>query len=54
MPFFVVALIFLASVLWLLRKSEKKNITKPEQQGVEMGAVSRAGRHNGVKRTIVG
>ena len=53
-PFFVVALVFLTSVLWLLRKSEKKSITKPEQQGVEMGAGSTAGRHNGLKRTIVG
>ena len=52
-PFFLVALVFLTSVLWLLRKSEKKSITKAEQQGVETGSISRDGRHNGLKRTIV-
>jgi len=53
-PFFVVALVFLTSVLWFLRKSEKKSILKRGQQGFEIGAGSRAGRHNDPKRTIVG
>jgi exosortase len=53
-PFFGVALIFLALVLWLLKKSEKKNISKPGQLGVEVGAGSRAGGRNGLNRKTAG
>ena len=35
-PFFVVALVFLAPVLWFLRKSEKKSTMKLKQNVVEM------------------
>ena len=53
-PFFGVALIFLAAVLWLLRRSEKKGFIKPELHCAEMGAGSRAGGRNGLKRKTVG